>query len=794
MTPSESSGSEAVASWNDPSHFRQQRDALWRGAPGEQRRQNYADFIDEWLRQLFEPLGVTNGVALVAVGGHGRRELAPGSDLDLVLIGPTANTRSLADRLWYPIWDSGLGLDHSVRTLDEVVRIADTDIRAATGLLDARWIAGDTAIHEQVRSRVLANWRANSGERLRALRELEHARRDRFGEASSLLEPDVKESIGGLRDCTVIRAIAATWTADVDYSAVLHAKSFLLDVRDELHLTSGRASDRLVLQEQAAIADRLGLGTADDLLRAVCLAARSIAHATDTAWHSVERATVSAPRRLWSNRRSAKQSRRPLAEGVVATDGEVQLARSADLDDPVIALRAAAAAAQQGLRLAPATLQRLSLAPTSLPLPWPRDAREEFVSLLGAGPAALPIWEDLDQSGLWSSWIPGWERLRALPQHSPVHRFTVDRHLVEAAVQAAALTRRVHRPDLLLVGALLHDVGKGLPGDHTEHGVALVQQLAVDLGFGPADVSVLVDLCRLHLLLPETATRRDLDDPATVTSAVARLREFSVASGAIDAHELLDLLTALTEADARATGPAAWTEWRAGLIRDLSDRMAAQLRGEQPEAMAGPSQEEQELLDRGVGPGGIEVVVQQRGPVWRVVVVAHDRTGLMADVAGVLSLHRLAVRAATLHSSADQALQVWTVQPVFGEPPEASRLREDLLRVQAGSLDLHGRLAAREESYSTSVAQAAPPVVDVVQGASDRATVVEVRSHDRPALLHTIGWVLAERGANIRAARVATMGSEAVDSFYLTDAQGQPLGPVSTQQTVEAITLALVSR
>ena len=202
MTPSESSGSEAVASWNDPSHFRQQRDALWRGAPGEQRRRNYADFIDEWLRQLFEPLGVTNGVALVAVGGHGRRELAPGSDLDLVLIGPTANTRSLADRLWYPIWDSGLGLDHSVRTLDEVVRIADTDIRAATGLLDARWIAGDTAIHEQVRSRVLANWRANSGERLRALRELEHARRDRFGEASSLLEPDVKESIGGLRDCT----------------------------------------------------------------------------------------------------------------------------------------------------------------------------------------------------------------------------------------------------------------------------------------------------------------------------------------------------------------------------------------------------------------------------------------------------------------------------------------------------------------------------------------------------------------------------------------------------------------
>jgi [protein-PII] uridylyltransferase len=480
-----------------------------------------------------------------------------------------------------------------------------------------------------------------------------------------------------------------------------------------------------------------------------------------------------------------------LAEGVVQADGDVQLARSADLTDPVVALRAAAAAAQLGLRLAPATVQRLALAPSTLDVPWPRAAREEFVSLLGAGHAALPIWEALDQSGLWAGWIPGWERLRALPQHSPVHRFTVDRHLVEAALQAAALTRRVHRPDLLLVGALLHDVGKGLPGDHTEQGVRLVEQLAADLGFGPADCSVLVDLCRLHLLLPDTATRRDLDDPATVTSAVTRLTQSSVASGAIDAHELLDLLTALTEADARATGPAAWTEWRAGLIKDLSERMAAQLRGESPAAMAGPSIEEQELLDRGPGVNGIEVVVEQRGPVWRIVVVANDRTGLMADVAGVLSIHRLAVRAATLHSSDNGALQVWTVQPVFGEPPEASRLREDLVRVQGGSLDLHGRLAARDASYRSTATPSAPPVVEVAEGASDRATVLEVRSHDRPALLHTIGWVLAEHGADIRAARVATMGSEAVDSFYVTDAQGRPLEADRAQEAVDAITSAL---
>ena len=288
----------------------------------------------------------------------------------------------------------------------------------------------------------------------------------------------------------------------------------------------------------------------------------------------------------------------PLAEGVVEQDGEVVLARTARAErDPVLTLRAAAAAAQAGLPISLHAVRRLAAAAKPLPVPWPAEARDELVTLLGAGESTVPVWEALEAEGLITQLLPDWERVRCRPQRNPVHTWTVDRHLVETAVQASSLTRRVGRPDLLLVCALLHDIGKGWPGDHSVAGEVIARDVAARIGFDRDDMDVIATVVRHHLLLIDTATRRDLDDPATVRRGgrPGRLRS-----------PTLELLHALTEADALATGPAAWSSWRASLVTDLVSRVAAVLAGDdlaEPDRAA-PSAEQERLAVEALRTGG----------------------------------------------------------------------------------------------------------------------------------------------------------------------------------------------
>jgi [protein-PII] uridylyltransferase len=441
-------------------------------------------------------------------------------------------------------------------------------------------------------------------------------------------------------------------------------------------------------------------------------------------------------------------------------------------------LRAAAAAAQAGLPLAPHAVERLAEECPPIPEPWSIAARDAFVSLLGAGPAAIPVWEALDQVGLTSRLIPDWERVRSRPQRNAIHRYTVDRHLVECAAQAAALTRRVTRPDLLLVGALLHDLGKGWPGDHTEAGVAVVGDVAPRLGFDVADTDILVTLVRHHLLLPDTATRRDLDDPATITGVAS----------AVGTPEVLDLLHALTEADSLATGTNIWGEWKAALVADLVARVHAVLAGQSVPPPPQLSDAQLALTRR----DDLEVTLVPASYGVEVTVVAPDRRGLLSTVAGVLSLHRLTVRSASTLSVDDKAVQVWTVLPEFGAAPVPAVLRDDIRRALEGRLDVGGRLRKREEAYPERTGRHAPPPrVDVVAGASDTATVLEVRAHDRPGLLHRIGAVLAAQEVDVRSARVATIGSDAIDVFYVVGADGLPLPSAQARELAVAVRAAL---
>ena len=720
---------------------------------------------DRWIAEL---LGAEPGVALVAVGGYGRRELLPRSDLDVVLLhGGRDDIAGIADRIWYPVWDSGVELDHAVRTVPQARRVARSDLKVALGLLSARHVAGDPELTERLREGALEDWRAAAPARLAELHAAHDERTRISGELAFLLEPDLKEARGGLRDVHAIQAVAAAWVAPAPGPKVRTAYEQILDARHALHEVTGRRLDRLVLEEQDEVARALGLLDGDVLLRMLAGAARTVAYAVD---HTFRQADRLRGRRL--RRRPAQ--RRPLADGVVEQDGEVVLARAADpANDPVLLLRAAAAAAQSGLPLAPRTLDRLAECPP-LPVPWPAPARDALLALLGAGQSAVSVWEALDTEGLVTALIPDWERVRNRPQRNPLHKFTVDRHLVEAAAHAAALTREVARPDLLLIAALLHDIGKGWPGDHSVTGEVVARDVSRRMGLPEPDVELVAAAVRHHLLLSQVAPRRDLDDPATVKRVAAL----------VPSRVLLELLHALSISDGLATGPAAWNDWKATLVADLVRRVGAVLSGEAMPA-PGPLRSDQLALAADGGPAAT-----MRGS--EVTVVAPDRPGLLWRAAGVLASHRLTVRSANATSVDGTAVTVFDVEPQFGESPDPELVTGDLRRMLLGRLDVEDRLERRARAAAARGTGAPAPRVTLVDGASETATVVEVRAHDAPGLLWRVGRALGECGLNVRAARVETLGAEVVDVFYVTEEDGAPLTDRDRRRaTVQSVLAAL---
>ena len=438
---------------------------------------------DRWLAGL---LGAEPGVALVAVGGYGRKELLPGSDLDVLLLHDgREGIAKIADRIWYPVWDSGARLDHAVRTVPQARRVARNDLKVALGLLNARHVAGDPDLTTRLREGALEDWRGNARTRLAELKELHEERTRMHGELAFLLEPDLKESRGGQRDVHAIQAIAAAWVAPAPGPRVRAAYEQILDARHVLHEVTGRHMDRLVLEEQDEVARTLGLLDGDALLRQLAGAGRTVAYAVDHAFRQADRA---------GGRRAARRADAPRQAGAPPARGRGGRAgrRGGAGAGRGAGQRSGARAARRrrggpdGPAAGAARARRLADCPP-LPVPWPDDARDALVALLGAGQAAIAVWEALDQEGLLTALIPDWERVRNRPQRNPLHRFTVDRHLVECAANAAALTRDVSRPDLLLLAALLHDIGKGWPGDHSVSGEVVARDVCQRVGLSEAD-------------------------------------------------------------------------------------------------------------------------------------------------------------------------------------------------------------------------------------------------------------------------------------------------------------------
>ena len=752
----------------------------------------YAASADEWLTDLFDRAteGDSRGLALMAVGGYGRSELCPFSDLDVVLLHKgRRNLSATADKIWYPVWDEGITLDHSVRRPGDALEVAAEDLRVALGLLDARVVCGDPKVAEPVIEGARERWVRQKPPWLGVLVDLVAERHRSNGDVGFLLEPDLKESHGGLRDIAALTALMLAVPALADYVdtvAIDTARAVLTSSRVELHRRAGREQNKLLLQEQDQVAVALGLPDSDALMRAVATAGRTVTWEGDDAWRrrgAWQRSRRSERSRRRSGGRGAGDSDLPVTElsgepGIGVTDDEVVLTAGADVvGDPSISLRVAAVAAERNLPIARDALNLLGRKAPLPAEPWSDDLRAALVRVLATGPPAIDALEALDQRHLFERYLPEWAAVRNKPQRNPYHRFTVDRHLLEATANAATLAHRVSRADLLLLGTLLHDIGKGFPGDHTDVGMEVVATIGNRMGLPPDDVDTLVTMVRLHLLLPDTATRRDLDDPATAERVAT----------AVGSRSTLELLAALVEADSLATGTSAWGPWKAGLVTDLVERTGRLLAGEPAPPPTHWITDELRVIMDTVRDHGVPALSVEDPTV---TVVAADRSGLFAEVTGVLALHGLNVRSAVVAGEDGVAVEIFTVEPSRGRWPAAARLADDLAAVMDGTLPIERRLTERARTYRHERRAITPHLVStqvsVDNNASDSATVVEVRAEDVVGQLHRITQALVDCDLDVNSAKVSTFGSAVVDAFYVRGPDGSKLTDLQRIADVEA--------
>ncbi|TGD88056.1 [protein-PII] uridylyltransferase [Mycolicibacterium sp. CH28] len=735
------------------------------------------DLNEFWLTTKATEIGITatSGFAIVATGGLGRREFVPYSDLDLMLLHdnmPADIVTQVAELLWYPLWDGNIRLDHSVRTVPEALKVASEDISAGLAMLEARHIAGDSELSALLIGGARRQWRTGIASRFDELVEHTQARWQRSGQIAHRAEPDLKCGRGGLRDVQLLNALAIAQLADVYPSHSLASPTgslggahlSLLNVRTELHRVSKRGRDQVLAQFADEIGAALRIGDRFDLARVLSDAARTISYYVDA---GLRTAANALPKRGLSVLR--RPTRRPLDEGVVEFAGEVILARDARPErDPGLILRVAAASATTGLPISGATLSRLAESAPELRTPWPRDALKDLLVLLAAGPTMVACVEALDRTGLWGRLFPEWGAVRDLPPRDVVHIWTVDRHLVETVSRASAFTTRVSRPDLLVLGALLHDIGKGRGGDHSTIGADLAVQVGTRLGLWPSDIELLSAVVRYHLLLPDTATRRDLQDPRTISRVVEALNGDLV---------LLELLDALAEADSLATGPGVWGDWKASLVGDLVRRCRLVLAGEPlPQADPIDSHHLSLAADHGVH---VEMTPGDSAHSYNVAMIAPDRRGLLSKAAGVLALNSLRVHSASVNSADGTAINTFVVSPRFGAPPAAELLRQQFILALDGELDVIASLEKRDREaaqYGPARvgepkpavpvnAAPAPPRVLWREGSGPGQLLVEIRTVDRTGLLAMLTAVFERAAADIAWAKITTLGSSVVDVF-----------------------------
>jgi [protein-PII] uridylyltransferase len=818
--------SSQLAAGLDPAAIQAPPDTAWCAA--------WTARVDQALRANLaaaRPHGAA-GVAVVAVGGYGRGDLCPASDIDVLLLydgGEPHGLDELVRALCYPLWDAGLEVGHAVVTPKEVVRTAQAHTDRATSLLTRRLVAGDRGLVDELDGRLQRWLRRHRGKLMEALDT------DASRGPAGWLEPDLKRDPGGLRSLQRLRWAAACLLGHGSLDALVgarflgagerkdlvEAEAVLLAARCALHRVEARPGDRLRVDLHADVAAELGLADGDELLARTGLAMRLVTHAHERAW----------PRLRWDasqGRRRRRPAPRELDDGVWLVDGQIELAGNRDpVAEPSLGLRAIAAAASANARLGRGAAERLRRTLTGQRLAWDRRARQALLAVLGAGPAAPRALAEADHVGVLAALLPDWPRVRGRPQRNPFHLYDLDTHLAETVAWVgrlaegeldcdhAARWRGLEDPEALLLGAWLHDVGKAWDGDHSAVGADIAGDWVRYMGFGERRAERVATLVGHHLLLADAATRRDIDDPEVIAEL----------AGALGDTEALDALLLLSLADSRATGPSACSPWKDALLGSAYLRVRARLHDD---AVTPGSPEETAVAARGASANGASFaepllaglprrylvaasprqvlahadLLARRGeePLacdWHdgdvagtavMSVVADDRVGLLADCAGALTGCDLDLLDARAVTRADGLAVDWFTVTDAG--PRARQEAAQALRAAAhGHGDVAELVAARERRRDARLPREAAlveheAVVDDDRGEQVR---VEITAPSAPGLVFRLARAAADAGWSASGLKATSLGAQARVVFFLAGADDAAGGELAALLQREAV-------
>jgi [protein-PII] uridylyltransferase len=720
--------------------------------------------------------------------------------------------------LLYPLWDAGFQVGHAVRTAKDAVERSTQDLDSATAVLSARFIAGDPEPFEEFNDRQQRWLRKERGRLARRILEATAARHKTEDRAGWALAPELKDGVGGLRDLHALFWLSRIVESDFSDPALAEAGDLLLAVREALHAELKRKSDRLRIDLQPGVARRMGLEGGDganELMSEVHSAARNIEHRASIHSNKLAATVLGGPRRSGV----AKQ----LAPAVRLQDGTLQIDRGANMHPIEDAIQLLATAAATGRPISAPSLVWLEEAFARLPMErWSPEILEGFLTLI-AGEHAAQALETMDHVGAWDVLLPEWKGVRGLAQHDPYHRYTVDGHSFIAVGEArrASEDEPVGRAaaaeagDLssLYLGALLHDVGKGSGEDHSVAGERLARAATRRMDLDEDQVEEVAAVVRHHLLLVDTATRRDLDDGAVI----------NFVAETVGSPRRLRLLYLLSIADGKATGPEGWNDWKGALVRELYMKVLTAM-----ETGEIPARSDVSLRAREVEAyeptlaGRVEAVLGTLPPSYlhatstpdiaddirlllsppqsgqakhrvdagteagqlSVTVAVVDRPGTLARTAGVLALHRVSVLTANAFATTGGiALQRFIVKPA--DEIDWTRFAQDLEAAYSGRLAVEARLGKKVLDYRP----AAPfvPEVRVLQEESAHSTVVEVRAPDALGLLWAITASLTELDLDIHVAKIDTLGSRVVDVFYVRSAWGEKLNEEQSLEVTRSI-------
>lgn len=755
------------------------------------------------------------------MGGYGRGELSPYSDVDLLLVTQErgGDVSNATKKVLYPLWDAGFQVGHAALTATQALERTRRDLHSATAVLTARFVAGRMELFDELVDRRNRWLHRDRNALVRRIGESTAQRHRSLPRAGWSLAPDLKEDVGGLRDIHALAWLQVVTGAELVVPELGAANGLLLAVREALHAELRRKNDRIHIELQPLIAQRLALAgpdAADELMTQVHSAARTVEHLGGLLRAGATEATARLPRRSGSVQ--------VLGRGVRIEDG--WLTADATAADPVAALELVAAKAATGRPLSRRATTWLATAfAGDGPTRWDGALRSAFFRILGGGHAAEGL-EMLDHAGAWPALMPEWTRVRGRAQHDPYHRYTVDGH---SFVTVQELTRVLARDPVvgadphaleplhvLQLAALLHDVGKGSGEDHSVAGQRIARAVCLRMGLSAEETQEVADLVRWHLLLADTATRRDVDDGAVIAEVAQTVGNARALRG----------LYALTIADARATGTEAWSDWKASLVLTLYRKVLVALEtGEIPmrsdvalhvqqiesyePSLAGRAGEvlatlppsylesaslpdvvdEIRLLLRAPQAGEVRYRIDEAAEAGQAALTlcVSDRPGTLARTAGVLALNRISVlQAQAFSTTAGLALERFVV--ARGNGRSWDEVIADLEAAYSGRLALEAHLERKARDYRPPIDVV--PEVRVLANVSSHSTVIEVRAPDALGLLYSVAAALNDLDLDIHIAKIDTLGRRVVDVFYVRTAWGTKLN----EEQAAAVDAAIAHR